>query len=323
VPESKQHVVIEGLATLGTAGASQLSFFASSKYRLAFLQSQAGAILVKADDTPNCPTAALVSKDPYADFARIANWLHPPMLAVSGIHPSAVIEPGATIHPSAQIDAQCFVAATAVIEQDAIIGAQCVIGPNCVVGAFSELMPRVSLVKRVRLGRCVRIHSGAVLGADGFGFAPVYEGWLRIPQLGGVVVGDGCDIGANTTIDCGALDDTVLGQRVLLDNQIQVGHNVQIGDFTAIAGCTAIAGTAKIGKRCMIAGGVGIAGHLEICDGAVVLAMSLVTHSITEPGTFAGAMPLMPQRAWQRASARIRMLDDTLKSLKTNRKDVS
>jgi UDP-3-O-[3-hydroxymyristoyl] glucosamine N-acyltransferase len=315
-----QDFPLRGVASLASAGALEVSFFASGKYRSQFLATHAGAVLVKPSDALSCPSIALVSSDPYADFARIAQFFHPEPIVAGGIHSSAVLEPGATVHPSAHIGAQCFIAASARIEAGANISAQCFIGPDCVVGPYSELMPRVSLVKRVELGRCVRIHSGAVLGADGFGFAPSMQDggftWLKIPQLGRVLIGDGCDIGANTTIDCGALDDTVLGQRVIIDNQVQVGHNVQIGDFTAIAGCTAIAGSAKIGARCMIAGGVGIAGHLEICDGAVILAMSLVTHSITTPGAYAGVMPLMPQRDWQRASVRIKQLDDTLKSRK-------
>jgi UDP-3-O-[3-hydroxymyristoyl] glucosamine N-acyltransferase len=162
-----------------------------------------------------------------------------------------------------------------------------------------------------------------VLGADGFGFAPdtrLQQSndprlWVRVPQLGGVVVGDYCDIGANTTIDCGALDDTVLGRNVLLDNQIQVAHNVKIGDFTAIAGCTAIAGSAEIGSHCLIGGAVGIAGHLQICDGVTVLAMSLVSASITEKGVYGGSMPLMPQRDWRKNAVQIRRLDQSLRSL--------
>ena len=176
-------------------------------------------------------------------------------------------------------------------------------------------MPRVTLVKRVRLGRCVTIHSGAVLGSDGFSFAQDQGRWLKVPQLGRVIIGDGCDIGANTTIDCGALDDTVLGIEVKLDNQIQIGHNVRIGDFTAIAGCTAVAGSTAIGARCLIAGGVGIAGHLEICDGVSVMAMSLVSGSITEKGVYAGAMPLMPQREWRKNAVHLRRLDGTLRNI--------
>jgi UDP-3-O-[3-hydroxymyristoyl] glucosamine N-acyltransferase len=272
-------------------------------------------VLLKAADADDCPTNCLISRNPYADFARISALLNPLSAMQPGTHASAVIEAGASIAASAQISAGCFVSASARIGEGARLHPYCIIGPQCIVGDYSELMPRVTLVKRVRLGNCVIVHSGAVLGADGFGFASDQGRWLKVPQLGGVRVGDGCDIGANTTIDCGALSDTVLGVEVKLDNQIQIGHNVEIGDFTAIAGCTAIAGSTSIGKNCMIAGGVGIAGHLEICDGVTVMAMSLVSGSITEKGIYSGAMPLMPQREWRKNAVHLRRLDGTLRGL--------
>ena len=307
---------VTGVATLEKADAHRLSFFANNKYRSQLLTTRAGAVLLKASDQVICPVNSLVSTNPHADFARIASLFAPPMKLNSGVHPTAVVEAGAQIHPTAEIGAQCFIASSAIIEANAKLGAQCVVGPNCLVGAYSELMPRVVLVKRVQLGRCVIVHSGAVLGADGFSFAQDQGRWLKVPQLGRVIIGDGCDIGANTTIDCGALDDTVLGTEVKLDNQIQIGHNVRIGDFTAIAGCTAIAGSTSIGARCQIAGGVGIAGHLEICDGVTVMAMSLVSGSITEKGVYAGAMPLMPQREWRKNAVHLRRLDGTLRNTK-------
>jgi UDP-3-O-[3-hydroxymyristoyl] glucosamine N-acyltransferase len=305
---------ISGVATLAKASAYEISFFANNKYRAQLRETTAAAVLLKATDADSCLVPALISKNPYADFARVAQLFSPLPIARPGIHASAVIEAGAQIHPQAQIDAQVFVASTAVIEQGAIIGAQSFVGPDCVVGAFSTLHARATLVKKVRLGRCVIVHSGAVLGADGFGFAPDAGQWLKVPQLGGVIIGDGCDIGANTTIDCGALEDTVLGHQVKLDNQIQVGHNVRIGDFTAIAGCTAIAGSTTIGARCLIAGGVGIAGHLQICDDVSIMAMSLVTGDISEKGVYAGAMPLMPQREWRKNAVHLRRLDGTLRA---------
>ncbi len=305
---------ITNVATLSGAGSEDLSFFANASYRAQLLKTCAGAVLLRASDQAVCPVNALISRNPHADFARVATLFAPPCPVMPGVHPTAVIELGANIHSSAQIGAQCVIAATAVISAGAIVGAQCFVGPNCHIGANSELMPRVTLVKRVRLGRCVIVHAGAVIGADGFSFAQDAGQWLKVPQLGGVIIGDGCDIGANTTIDCGALDDTVLGVQVKLDNQIQIGHNVRIGDYTAIAGCTAIAGSATIGARCLIAGGVGIAGHLEICDGTSIMAMSLVTGSITEKGTYAGAMPLMPQREWRKNAVHLRRLDRTLRA---------
>ena len=306
---------VSGVATLESAEAHHLSFFISNKYRTQLLSTRAGAVLVRPPDQGLGVVNALVSANPHADFARIASLFAPKMEITPGLHPSAVVEVGATIHASAEIGAHCFVASSARIEANAKLGAHCVIGPDCIVGAETELMPRVTLVKRVRLGRGVTIHSGAVLGADGFSFAQDQGHWLKVPQLGRVIIGDGCDIGANTTIDCGALDDTVLGAQVKLDNQIQIGHNVRIGNFTAIAGCTAVAGSTTIGAHCLIAGGVGIAGHLEICDGVSVMAMSLVSGSITEKGVYAGAMPLMPQREWRKNAVHLRRLDGTLRNI--------
>ena len=194
----------------------------------------------------------------------------------------------------------------------AVVGPGCVIGDDCVVGAGSELVARVTLVMRVAIGKRVRVHPGAVIGADGFGLAMSDDGdgqWLKVPQLGGVVIGDDCEIGANTTIDRGALDDTVLEADVRLDNQIQIGHNVHIGAHTAMAGCSAVAGSARIGRYCLIGGGAGVLGHLELCDRVVVTAMSLVSHSIREPGEYSSGTPLMDNRSWRRNAARFKQLD--------------
>jgi len=191
----------------------------------------------------------------------------------------------------------------------AVIGPGCVVGEDCCIGAGSLLVARVTLVARVRLGARVRIHPGAVLGADGFGLAMDAGRWIKVPQLGGVVIGDDCEIGANTTIDRGAIEDTVLEEDVRLDNQIQVGHNVRIGAHTAMAGCAAVAGSAKIGRYCLIGGGVGITGHLEICDRVTVTAMSLVTQSIAQPGEYSSGMPVQDSRSWRRNGARFRQLD--------------
>ena len=188
-------------------------------------------------------------------------------------------------------------------------------------GALSLLVARATLVTRVRLGKRVLVHPGAVLGADGFGIAMDHGHWTKVPQLGGVVVGDDCEIGANTTIDRGALGDTVLEEDVRLDNQIQVGHNVRIGAHTAMAGCSAVAGSAVIGRHCLVGGGAGILGHLEVCDRVVVTAMSLVTHSIREPGEYSSGTPLMDNRSWRKSAARFKQLDDIARRSKAGDKD--
>ena len=213
------------------------------------------------------------------------------------------IDEGTVIGP------HCVVGARSRIAAGAVIGPGCIVGEDCVVGPDSRLVARVTLVLRVRLGARVLVHPGAVLGADGFGLAFDQGAWLKVPQLGGVVVGDDCEIGANTTIDRGALDDTVLEQDVRLDNQIQVGHNVRIGAHTAIAGCAAIAGSTRIGRYCLIAGGAGIIGHLEIADRVTVGAMSLVTHDLREPGEYVSGTPIQPKREWRRNAARFGQLD--------------
>jgi len=185
-----------------------------------------------------------------------------------------------------------------------------------VVGAGSELVARVTLVTRVRIGQRVLVHPGAVLGADGFGLAMDADRWLKVPQLGGVVIGDDCEIGANTTIDRGAIEDTILEADVRLDNQIQIGHNVHVGAHTAMAGCSAVAGSARIGRYCLIGGGAGVLGHLEICDKVVVTAMSLVSRSINEPGEYSSGTPLMDNRSWRKNAARFKQLDAFVRRLR-------
>jgi UDP-3-O-[3-hydroxymyristoyl] glucosamine N-acyltransferase len=194
------------------------------------------------------------------------------------------------------------------VDRGAQIGPHCVIGDDCVVGPDCTLTARVTLVTRVRLGQRVLLHPGVVIGADGFGLAMDRGHWLKVPQLGGVVIGDDCEVGANTTIDRGALGDTVLEEDVRLDNQIQIAHNVQIGAHTAMAGCSAVAGSARIGRYCLIGGGAGVLGHLEICDKVTITAMTLVTHSIREPGEYSSGTPLMDNRSWRRSAVRFKQL---------------
>jgi UDP-3-O-[3-hydroxymyristoyl] glucosamine N-acyltransferase len=196
-----------------------------------------------------------------------------------------------------------------------------VIGDDCSVGAGCELVARVTLVTRVRLGQRVLVHPGAVLGADGFGIAMDAGRWIKVPQLGGVTVGDDCEIGANTTIDRGALEDTELEADVRLDNQIQIGHNVRIGAHTAMAGCSAVAGSARIGRHCLIGGGAGVLGHLEVCDRVVITAMSLVTHAIREPGEYSSGTPLMDNRSWRKSAARFKQLDRIARHRRGGEKD--
>ncbi|MFZ5638108.1 MAG: UDP-3-O-(3-hydroxymyristoyl)glucosamine N-acyltransferase [Pseudomonadota bacterium] len=307
--------VVDGVGTLARAGATQLAFLANPRYRSQLADSGAGVVVMREDDAEGHAGTALIAKDPYAAFAKIAALFDGRPSFAPGIHPSAAIDPSAEISPEANIGPFVSVGPRSRVEAGASIGPGCVVGEDCVVGAGSELAARVVLVRRVRLGRRVLIHPGAVLGADGFGLAMEHGRWLKVPQLGGVVVGDDCEIGANTTIDRGAIDDTVLEEDVRLDNQIQIGHNVRIGAHTAMAGCSAVAGSATIGRYCLIGGGAGILGHLEVCDRVVITAMSLVTGSIREPGEYSSGTPLMDNRTWRRNAVRFKQLDKQLDAL--------
>lgn len=301
---------IHGVHTLERAQTGQLSFFANSRYRSALRSTQASVVVISAKDRADCAVPVLIARDPYLAFAGIARLFETVSRARAGIHSTAVVEDGAWVDDSATIGPLCYVASSARVGAGAQIGAQCHIGPDCEIGVDALLHPRVTLVKRVRLGARVILHSGAVLGADGFGLARTREGWTKVPQMGGVVLGDDCEVGANSTIDCGALGDTVLAADVRIDNQVQIGHNVQIGAHTAIAGCTGVAGSAQIGANCLIAGACGIGGHISIPDGTTILGMTMVTHEIHEPGVYAGGPPVMDNASWRRNMARLRKLDD-------------
>ena len=300
---------VRSVATLSRANTGALSFLANSRYRKQLESTQATAVLLRAEDESHCPVAALIDPNPYLAYARIAAFMHPQASLAPGIHPSAVVAKGARIAASASIGP------LAVIEDEAQIGERVLIGPGCVVqkgacvGADSALLSRVNLYPGVTLGaRCI-LHAGAVVGADGFGFAPNAGTWVKVPQVGSVRIGDDVEIGANTTIDRGAIDDTVVENGVKLDNQIQVGHNVIIGAHTAIAACTGISGSTVIGQRCMIGGMVGFAGHLTIADDVVVTGCSLVSASIRNAGSYSSGMPTVETRLWRRMVAHLRRLD--------------
>ena len=314
-------VAIAGVSTLARAGRDQLSFLANPRYRAQLAESGAGVVVMREADVEGFSGTALLATDPYATFARIAALFERREAAVAGIHPSAVIDASAQVDAGASIGPFVSIGPRSRIEAAAVVGAGSAIGEDCVVGEGCELGANVTLVRRVRLGRRVLIHPGAVLGADGFGLAMDAGRWLKVPQLGGVVIGDDCEIGANTTIDRGALEDTVLEEDVRLDNQIQIGHNVRIGAHSAMAGCSAVAGSAVIGRYCLIGGGAGVLGHLELCDRVVVTAMSLVTHSIREPGEYSSGTPLMDNRSWRKNAARFKQLDALARRTRAADKD--
>lgn len=311
--------IITGIGTIANAVQGQLTFLANSKYTAQLASTNASVVVLSADDAKHCPCACLISENPYAAFAQITHLFDEGDDLGGTIHPSAIVDASARIGKDVRIGPYTLIGANAVIADGAQIHGHCVIGPNCHVGEDCVLLPRVTLVKRVHLGSRVRIHSGAVLGADGFGLAMHQGQWLKVAQLGGVRIGDDCEIGANTTIDRGAIEDTELENDVRLDNQIQVGHNVRIGAHTAIAGCVAIAGSTHIGRYCLIGGAAGIVGHIEIADKVVVGAMSLVTHSLREAGEYVSGTPILGKAEWRKNAARFKQLDSiarTVNSLK-------
>ncbi|MEO6968696.1 MAG: UDP-3-O-(3-hydroxymyristoyl)glucosamine N-acyltransferase [Rhodanobacteraceae bacterium] len=303
-------VSIRGVATLAAAQSDQLAFLANPRYAAQLTATRAGAVVLRKEYMTESPVPALIAADPYLAFARIAALFETAPASAPGVHPGAVVESGARIAPGASIGPLCTIAASAVIEDGAVLGPHCIIGPDCTVGAQSRLVANVTLVTRVTLGKRILVHPGAVLGADGFGIASDGGHWLKVPQMGGVRIGDDCEIGANTTIDRGALEDTVLEEDVRLDNQIQIAHNVMIGAHTAMAGCSAVAGSARIGRHCLIGGGAGVLGHLDIADRVTITAMTLVTRSIDAPGTYSAGGPLEENRRWRRNAARFRHLDE-------------
>ena len=313
--------LLDGVATLAAAGDGKLSFLANPRYRGQLAESRASVVVLRDVDADAFPGSSLVASDPYVAFARIAALFEQRPARNAGIHPSAVIAASAVVDQTAHIGPLVHIGEGSSVGPGCVVEAGCVIGDDCHLDEGCELQPRVTLLTRVRLGKRVRILPGAVLGAAGFGLAMDAGRWINVPQLGGVVIGDDCEIGANTTIDRGALGDTVLEEDVRLDNQIQVGHNVRIGAHTAMAGCSAVAGSARIGRYCLIGGAAGILGHLEVCDRVVITAMSLVTHSIRDPGEYSSGTPLMDNRSWRKSAARFKQLDEIARRDKTGGKD--
>nr|MBO2509494.1 UDP-3-O-(3-hydroxymyristoyl)glucosamine N-acyltransferase [Gammaproteobacteria bacterium] len=307
---------ISGLATLQEAGPDQLSFLANPQYRKFLADTRAGAVLLTPADAEGYAGDALLIDNPYLAYARLSHLFDRKPQAVPGqIHPSAVIAADAQVDPSASIGAYAVIESGAQIGPGVSIGAHCFIGARSVIGEGGWLAPRVTLYHDVKIGKRVVIQSGAVIGGEGFGFAKEQGAWQKIAQIGGVTIGDDVEIGANTTIDRGALSDTLIGNGVKLDNQIMIAHNVQVGDHTAMAACCGISGSAKIGKHCMLAGGVGLVGHIEICDGVFITGMTMVTRSITEPGAYSSGTAMQPAAEWKKSAARIRQLDDMARRL--------
>jgi UDP-3-O-[3-hydroxymyristoyl] glucosamine N-acyltransferase len=307
---------IHGLGTLANAGVGQLSFLSNPAYIDQLAGTQASAVIIEEKFASSCPANKLIAHDPYVCFARATRLFDTTPSAAPGIHPSAVIDPSARLAASVSVGANAVIEANVSIGEGSQIGAGAVIGQHCVLGANCKLYSSVTLYHGVKLGANVIIHSGAVIGADGFGFAFDGTRSIKIHQLGGVTIGDDVDIGAGTTIDRGAIDDTVIGNGVKIDNQVQIGHNCTIGEHTIICGCAAIAGSVTIGKYCIMGGASGAVGHITIADKVQVSAMSLVSKSITEPGMYSSGTGHMKTSEWKRNIVRFQQLDSIVRRLK-------
>ena len=302
--------LVRRVASLQSAGEGDIAFLSNSRYKSGLSSTKATAIILPFDLRGLSERPQILCDDPYVYFARVANLFSPAPPIQPGVHPSAVIEDDAQVSESAEIGALAYIGAGVTIGANTYVGQGCSIGSRTTIGAGSRLFPRVTIYSDCILGRNNIVHSGAVIGADGFGIANAGGTWLKIPQTGRVVIGDDVEVGANTTIDRGALDDTVIEDGVKLDNQIQIGHNVRIGAHSALAGCVGIAGSTRVGQHCTIAGGAILVGHISLADHVHISAATLVTKSITRPGTYTGIFPFDQHEKWARTAVRLRHIDD-------------
>jgi len=311
---------IQGIATLQDANASQLAFLSNPLYRPQLKTTRAAAVIMSAEFEKDFSGSALLHENPYYAYARLTSIFASPNTKTC--ENKVAIASTAVISGRAKIASACTIGAHTVIEDDALIeegvsiGAGCFIGAGTHIGAGSYINANVSIYHDIVVGKRCVIHSGVVIGADGFGFAPHAKGWEKIHHLCSVKIGDDVELGANTCVDRGALTDTVIGEGVKVDNLVQIAHNVKIGEHTVIAGSSAIAGSTEIGKRCMIGGGVGIVGHISIADGVTVTARTLVTKSIKNPGSYSSGAPLMPSADWRKSAVRFSHLDEMHRRLK-------
>lgn len=313
-------VQVTRVGTLDAADASAITFLANPRYRRFLRDTRAGAVILDPKLADECPVPALLAKNPYAAYARIAAILHPPITTAPGRHATAVIDSQANIDESASIGAHCVICAGVKIGPRVVIGPGTVVLEDASIGADTRLVAKVTICRSVTIGERCLLHPGAVIGADGFGLAPDRGEWIKVPQLGSVRIGNDVEIGANTTVDRGAIEDTIVEDGAKLDNQIQVAHNVRIGAHTVIAGCTGISGSTTIGRRCMIGGQVGIAGHLSICDDVVLTGRSFVTSSIHKPGTYSSGLPVEEASRFRKNAARFYQLDEFMRGMRRSQR---
>lgn len=312
---------LHNLATLQGAREGHLSFIANPAYKKHLETTRASAVIIAPALADAFSGNKLLADNPYVAYARLTVLFDQRSVPVSGVHESAVVGPDCEIAADASVGPLAILGANVHIGAGAIIGAGASIGDGCVIGPGTRIEAKAVLYHNVRIGANGVIHSGAIIGADGFGFAPQSEGWLKIHQLGGVVMGDNVEIGACTTVDRGALDDTWIGDGVKIDNLVQIAHNCRIGKNTAIAGQSGIAGSTTVGENCTLAGQVGVVGHVTLADNVHITGMSLVSGSITEPGSYSSPTPLSPTKEWRKNAVRFRQLNELANRVKRLEKD--
>jgi UDP-3-O-[3-hydroxymyristoyl] glucosamine N-acyltransferase len=308
--------LVDRVAPLQDAGPGAVSFLANPRYRRHLASTRASVVVLDAKTAPECPVAALVARNPYATYARIAQVLYPTPPVVPGRDSSAVVEAGVEVDPTAAIGAQAYVARGVRIGPRASVGPGSVVLGDAQIGADTRLVARVTLGPGTRIGRRCILQPGCVIGADGFGHAPDRDGYVKVPQVGSVVIGDDVEVGSNSTIDRGAIGDTVIGDGVKIDNLVQVGHNVRIGEHTVIAGCVGVSGSVTIGRRCMLGGQVGVTGHLEICDDVALTGRTMVASSILKPGVYSSGLTADDAARFRRNAVRFNQLDELAKRLR-------
>ncbi len=307
---------ISGLAPIESSMSEHITFLSNAKYQKFLDMTKAGAVLITQELAALCPVNAIVVKDPYVAFAKVAALFDDSPRESAGVHPTACVDSSVKVPDSASVGPFVVIKKGVHLAERVVLGAHSVVAENCVLGEGSELKPHVTLYHKVRMGKNCLIHSGAVIGSDGFGNANENGRWIKVPQLGGVTLGDEVEVGANTTIDRGAVTDTKIGNNVRIDNQVQIAHNVIVGDGTAMAAQVGIAGSAEIGRHCLLAGKVGVNGHIKITDQVIVLAMSGVSHDLTEKGIYSAAIPAQPVLQWNKTMARLNRLDVLMQKVK-------
>ncbi|MFD2229779.1 UDP-3-O-(3-hydroxymyristoyl)glucosamine N-acyltransferase [Alkalimarinus sediminis] len=315
------NTIITGISTLQAAQKGDISFLANPAYEKYLKDTLASVVILSSNSVDKAPCNALVVNNPYLAYATLSHCFAYSLTEPQGVHQSAVVDPLAIVDASAVVAANAVIEKGAVIGANVIVGAGCFIGENTEIGEDTRLYANVSVYHGVSIGKQCIIHSGVVIGADGFGIAPGPTGWNKIAQIGGVVIGDNVEVGANTTIDRGALDNTIIENGVKLDNQIQIAHNVIVGENTAIAACAGIAGSTRVGKGCVIGGGCGLAGHLTIADNVHLTGMTLVTKSIKKAGVYSSGTAVEPNDKWRRNVVRFRQLDELANRVKKLEKD--